>query len=209
MGSVSVAKDARSMSENTSILPGVKTLSSFVDIDKLSVHKDPKEIELIWRARFVDDKNSLCAVMSKGTYQRMEEVARNHPMFLLPLPRDGQGVEMHLLQWSFPSKYSSTIIFTTLADYKLRGEFAQPHTTLTHHLELAESKALVLAQGQVVTERGVEVNHAQWLVMALQKFYGVIEGKESERRKRMLEMFSRGEEGFKVEELIEEAERIA
>ena len=30
--------------------PGVKTLASFVDVEKLAAHSDPKEIELIWRA---------------------------------------------------------------------------------------------------------------------------------------------------------------
>jgi ATP synthase F1 complex assembly factor 1 len=187
--------------------PGVKTLASFVDPEKLSAHNNPREIELIWRARFVNDATSLCASVPANTYKRMSVLAKKHPMFLLPLPRDGQGVELHLLQWTFPTKESATVIFTTLADYKLRGEFAQPHTTLTHHLELAESHGVVLAQGQVVPERGVTVEQAQLLVVALQKFYGAIEGPQAVRRREMLEQFTRGDEGFSVEALIEEMEK--
>ncbi|CUS14511.1 unnamed protein product [Tuber aestivum] len=205
--------------------PGVKTLSSFVDVDKLATHSDPKEIEFIWRARFLDDKNSLCAVIPKDTYAKLEKSASQHPMvfpsllyytlirltrfsneFILPLPRDS-GVEMHFLQWTFPTPCTSTIIFTSLAEYKLKGEFAVPHTTLAHHLELADDKGIVLAQGSVTPGRGVSAGDARWLVMALQKFYGALESEESgARRKRLLEMFSKGDGGFKVRSLIEEVE---
>lgn len=187
--------------------PGVKTLASFVDPEKLSIHNDPAEIEMIWRARFINDPTSLCASVPAETYKRMSTLAKKHPMFLLPLPREGQGVELHLLQWTFPTAESATVIFTTLADYKLRGEFAQPHTTLTHHLELLDSHKVALAQGQVVSERGVTVKEAQLLVIALQKFYGGIEGPQQEKRRKMLEQFSRGDEAFSVDALIEEMEK--
>ncbi|PWW75205.1 ATP11-domain-containing protein [Tuber magnatum] len=187
--------------------PGVKTLSSFVDVDKLTAHSDPKEIEFIWRARFLDDKNSLCAVIPKDTYARLEKSACQYPMFVLPLPRDN-GAEMHFLQWTFPTPRTSTVIFTSLAEYKLRGEFAVPHTTLSHHLELAEDKGIVLAQGAVTPDRGVTADDARWLVMALQKFYGALESEESGmRRRNLLEMFSKGDGGFRVESLIEEVEK--
>ena len=101
----------------------------------------------------------------------------------------------------------STIIFTTLAEYRLRGEFAKPHTTISHHLELVEGKGLVLAQGAVTPGMGVSVDEAMRLVLALQKFYGAAD-KPSEKRRRLLEMFSKGETGFSVEELIEEVEKL-
>jgi len=56
-------------------------------------------------------------------------------------------------------------------------------------------------------ERGVGVDEARWLVMCMQKFY-VVEGQEASERREMLEMFTRGDGGFKVEKLIEEAEKI-
>ena len=98
------------------------------------------------------------------------------------------------------------MLFTHLAEFKLRGEFSQPHTTVTHHLDLAEPKGLVLLQGTVVDGRGMTVDEGKWLLMCLQKFYGG--GEEKTERKKLLEQFSQGDGDFKVEELLEEAEKI-
>lgn len=137
----------------------------------------------------------------------MAAMGKKYPMFLLPLAREGQGVEMHLLQWTFPHADAATVLFTSLAEYKLRGEFASPHTTLTHHTELAGEKGVVLVQGAVVGE-GVTVSEAGILVLGLQRFYGALEDAGAERRRGLVEMFGRGDEGFNVQELIEEAEKI-
>lgn len=84
-----------------------------------------------------------------------------------------------------------------------------PHITLTHHLDLAEDKKLILAQGSVNKDSGVSADEARWLVIALQKFYGAKEDSEVGRRRRgMLEMFTGGDQRFKVEELINEVEMI-
>jgi ATP synthase F1 complex assembly factor 1 len=67
--------------------------------------------------------------------------------------------------------------------------------------------------------RGVQPDHARWLVMCLQKFYGGWEGPEAEQpagqrgeraaaRKQLLEWFSQGDSQFSVEKLLEEAERM-
>lgn len=64
--------------------PGIKTLSSYIDVDKLRVLPGAKEIEFIWRARFVGDQHSLCAVIPHEKYTKMEEDAKKHPM-VLPL----------------------------------------------------------------------------------------------------------------------------
>jgi ATP synthase F1 complex assembly factor 1 len=88
-------------------------------------------------------------------------------------------------------------------------------------LDLAESKGLVLLQGSVMEGRGVTVEEGKWLVMCLQKFYGAgLEGgggREQEqeqevgkraRRRKLLEQFNRGDGGFRVDELLQEAEKI-
>jgi len=104
------------------------------------------------------------------------------------------------------------VLFTHLAEYKLRGEYASPHTTVTHHLDLREEKGLVLMEGSVVGGRGVSVEEGRWLVMCLQKFYAEVEGEVGGRergvRRRLLEQFSQGDGGFRIEELLEEAEKI-
>lgn len=89
----------------------------------------------------------------------------------------------------------------------MQGEFATPHTTISFHSELADSHDLVMGQGTVMSGRGVSVDDARWLVMCMQKFY-VVEAGEADGRRQMLEMFTRGDGGFKVEKLLEEAEKI-
>ncbi len=191
---------------------GVKTLGSFIDVEK-TAELPRKEVESIWRLRHVNDPNSLCAVMQTHTFRRIANTAQKHPQFILPIPREGQGAEIHFLQWTWPSPTTVTVLFTHLAEFKVRGEFAQPHTTVTYHLDLADGNDLVLMEGRVMENRGVSVEEGKWLLMCLQKFYGFEPLSEAakenaDRRKKLMEQFSGGDESFKVEELLEEAEKI-
>ncbi|EMC91271.1 hypothetical protein BAUCODRAFT_80461 [Baudoinia panamericana UAMH 10762] len=190
----------------------VKSLSSFIDVEK-TAELPPKEIESIWRLRHVRDAQSLCAVMPTDTYKRIATTARRHPQFILPIPREKEGAEIHFLQWTFPSPTTATVLFTHLAEFKLRGEYAQPHTTVTHHLDLADQKGLVLLEGRVQENRGLTVDEGKWLLMCLQKFYGFeahsdTAKQNAEKRKKLMEQFSGGDTGFRVEELLEEAEKV-
>ncbi|KAK3329402.1 ATP11 protein-domain-containing protein [Apodospora peruviana] len=194
---------------------GIKALSAILDLPKAR-KLPPRELIAIWRLLHSTNPQSLCAAIPPGTYNVMAAAAASFPQFVLPVPHPDQGAELHFLQWTFdaPSK-TSTVLFTQLAEYKARGEFAQPHTTLTHHLDLTEDKGLVLMQGQVMENRGVKVEDAQWLVMCLQRFYGGWDGvggeigkERAEERRRLLEWFGRGDERFTVEKLMEEAERM-
>lgn len=63
--------------------PGIKTLASYVDVEKLNALPTAKEIEYIWRARFIADPQSLCAVIPQDKYAKMEADAKKHPMVLL------------------------------------------------------------------------------------------------------------------------------
>lgn len=145
------------------------------------------------------------------------------------------GADIHFLQWAFhppasaamadgqrlsspkttkaaeertANNHTSTIIFTHLAAYKLHGSFAEPHTTVTHYLDLADEKGLVLMHGQVMPDRGVSTAEASWLVSCVQRFYD-FGGQANGRKGELLRMFTRGDiDGFKIEELMEEAERI-
>lgn len=133
--------------------------------------------------------------------------------------------DVHFLQWGFhppaevpaagsrtENTHTSTVIFTHLAAFKLHGEHAQPHTTITHHLDLADSHGLVLLNGSVVSGRGVSVEEGRWLLMCLQKFYdfeGHGGGVGREKRQELLRKFSSGDSGFSLEELLDEAERVS
>jgi ATP synthase mitochondrial F1 complex assembly factor 1 len=220
--------------------PGIKPLSSYLDLPKIA-SLPAKEVEMIWRLRHASDPLSLCAVIPIQTYLRIYRTARHHPQFVLPLPRptadDGSGdvktdtegfggkvgrsaADIHFLQWGFhpPNEasglntHTSTVLFTQLAAFKVHGTYAQPHTTITHHLDLADSHGLVLLNGSVVKGRGVSVEEGRWLLMCLQKFYdgeGHGGGVGREKRQGLLRQFSSGDEGFNLEELVDEAERIS
>lgn len=185
---------------------GIKTLSSYIDIEKTR-ELPQKEIEKIWRLRHAHNPQSLCAVIPQPTYNRIVATAKSHPQFILPIPRESKGAEMHFLEWTFPTPTTVTVIFTHLAEYRLRGEYSQPHTIVSHHTDLADSKGLVLLQGSVTEGRGVSVEEGKWLLMCLQKFYTA--GCGNDGRKKLLEQFTRGDFAFEINELLEEAEKMA
>jgi ATP synthase F1 complex assembly factor 1 len=197
----------------------IKTLGDIIDMQKIADLPNDKLTE-VWRLLHTTSPQMLCAAIPTATYRAMEAQARAVPQFVLPVPHPDQGAEVHFMQWTFDAESrTSTVLFTQLAEYKARGEFSQPHTTVTHHMDLADERGLVLMQGQVMEGRGVQPDHARWLVMCLQKFYGGWEGPEAEQpagqrgeraaaRKQLLEWFSQGDSQFSVEKLLEEAERM-
>lgn len=115
---------------------------------------------------------------------------------------------MHVLQWSFPDPLTSTCIFTSLGEYKQRGEYARPHTLLTHHLDLIDTNNVVFMHGDVEKNTGVDVADAKWLVMALQKFYGAAPKASNENRTLLLSQFSKGNKDFDIQALIDEARKL-
>ncbi|KAI2468100.1 ATP11-domain-containing protein [Annulohypoxylon bovei var. microspora] len=192
----------------------IKPLSSILDLPKARQLPE-KELSAIWRLRHAASPLSLCAVVPAPTYAALERTARRHPTFVLPVPRGGDSnndasAEIHFLQWVFDAESrTATVLFTQLAEYKARGEWAQPHTSVTHYWDegLAERPGVVLMAGSVVEGRGASVVDARWLVMLLQRFYGG-EGRD-EGKRRLLEEFARGDGRFSVERLLEESERLA
>ncbi|KAK0633079.1 putative F1F0 ATP synthase assembly protein Atp11 [Immersiella caudata] len=207
------AAKAREVSSGT----GIKPLSSILNLEKVA-SLPPTELTAIWRLRHASNPSSLCAVIPAATYTAMDTTAREFPQFLLPVPHPEQGAELHFLQWTWDAATrSSTVLFTQLAEYKARGEFAAPHTTVTHYMDLAGEKGVVLMQGTVAEDRGVKADDAQWLLMCLQRFYGGWDGaagedgmgrERNEERRRLLEWFKKGDERFSVDKLLEEAERM-
>ncbi|RMJ25832.1 hypothetical protein PHISP_03305 [Aspergillus sp. HF37] len=214
----------------------IKPLSSYLDVDKVR-DLPPQEIEALWRLRHVKNPLSVCACIPLDTYQRIAAAARQNPQFILPLPRqtteqegaassgeggDGNaatssGADIHFLQWAFHppaspatpgNTHTSTVIFTHLAAFKTQGSYAQPHTTLTHHLDLAQDKGIVLMQGLVMPDSGVSAPEASWLASCVQRFYD-FGGQAQGRKGELVRMFTKGDaEGFKVEALLDEAEKL-
>ncbi|QPG97374.1 hypothetical protein C2857_006222 [Epichloe festucae Fl1] len=196
----------------------MQSLDDIVDVGKIRELPE-KELTAVWRLRHANSPQKLCAVIPAAFYKVMEEMARKSPRFVLPVPHESQGAEIHFLQWTFDAaSRTSTVLFTQLAEFKTRGEFAQPHTTITHHLDLANDNGLVLMQGQTMDDRGVSPEHARWLVLCLQRFYGAWDGTEAElagmreeraeERRKLVEWFGSGDPRFSVEKLLEKAERM-
>lgn len=209
---------AASVPPSASGKAAIQSLDEIVDLEKIRELPE-KELTAVWRLRHANSPQKLCAVIPGGSYKAMEEMARKAPQFVLPVPHESQAAEIHFLQWTFDAaSNTSTVLFTQLAEFKTRGEFAQPHTTVTHHLDLVDDKGFVLMHGQTMEDRGVQPEHAKWLVMCLQRFYGAWEGTEAElegarkeradERKKLVEWFGNGDSRFSVEKLLEEAERI-
>ncbi|KAI0817514.1 ATP11 protein-domain-containing protein [Xylaria sp. FL0064] len=194
----------------------IKPLSEILDLPKAR-ELPLKELSTIWRLRHASSENSLCAVIPTRTYEALERTARAHPTFVLPVPRAGQGAEIHFLQWVFDAaSRTSTVLFTQLAEFKARGEWAQPHTSVTHYadygdgngLSHAKNQGVVLMTGNVVQGRGASVDDAQLLVMLLQRFYGEEGAGGDPGKRKLLEEFTRGDGGFSVERLLEESEKL-
>ncbi|KAN0061145.1 hypothetical protein ACQY0O_006880 [Thecaphora frezii] len=157
-------------------------------------------------------------------------------------PQKQQGYEMQYLEWSFlPKPASSTgadaadkvpdptaVLFTPLAEYKLRQEFAQPVLILTHYTDIADSKGIVLMRGEItgaaddeqplpplLAEEAEERKpsarisqaDAQLLSMMMQRFYLARKMTEEggERRIELLKTFHAKPEEFKVDELVKAA----
>lgn len=221
-----------------SAVPGIKPLSSYLDLDKIRC-LPVKEIEVLWRLRHAKNSNSLCAVVPLDIYKRIYQSARQNPQFILPLPReidapadvapaektpDGKtaGAEIHFLQWAFhppaesaptgtttENTHTSTVLFTHLAQFKVHGSYAQPHTVVTHHLDLADSHGIVLLIGNIVPDRGVSIDDGRWLLMNVQRFYD-FDGEGKGRKGELVRMFTKGDtNGFTVQELMDEAERLS
>jgi ATP synthase mitochondrial F1 complex assembly factor 1 len=197
--------------------PAVKSLGEILSLDRARELPE-KDLTDAWRLMHSSSPQSLCAAVPAATYRAMADLARRTPQFILPVPHPDQGAEIHFLQWHFdaPSK-TSTVLFTQLAEYKARGEYSQPHTTITHYLDLMEDRGLVLMHGQVMDGRGVQPDAARWLVMCLQRFYGgweangEMDAPSQERaaaRRQLMEWFAQGDPQFTVEKLLDEAERM-
>jgi ATP synthase F1 complex assembly factor 1 len=181
-----------------------KTMSSYVDVDKMR-ELPRKEIEFLWKARFISKDRNLHAVVQDVQFANIYANAFKNPSFILPLPKNNEGYEMHFVQWSFVGPHTTHCMLTTVAEYKLHKEYAKPHTTLMFHQELRD-QGVVLMNGQVETESALSMDEALLLVMNVQRFYGDIGNPENSRRKyELLKAFTVGDDLFDMDELIKEA----
>lgn len=196
-----------------------KTLSSYVDIDKLK-SLNSQQVEFIWRARWSTKDDSLVAVVPAKIFINMHKIAKTNPCFVLPLPRkiegettkngDKESMELHYVQWNFPDKYTSHCILTSLAEYKLHNQFARPHTVIEFHSELSNQLNMVLMNGHVEKDCNVTLADSQLLLLNIQRFYGAMgtDSKIAKERLNLLKHFNQGSKDFNIDKLIELAQSM-
>lgn len=181
-----------------------KTLNSYIDVEKVQ-GLPVKELEYVWRARFQKKERTLQAVIQSSQFATIFANAFKNPSFVLPLPRDGDGYDIHFVQWTFVGPNTTHCMLTTLAEYQLHKEYAKPHTTLAFHQELIDLKEVVLMNGQVEKDVALSMDEAQLLVLNVQRFYGGLDSESTKRKVALLRAFSAGDSSFSIDRLIEEA----
>ncbi|GAA5905843.1 Atp11p [Sporobolomyces salmoneus] len=200
----------------------VKPLHDIMDLSKVS-ELTSSALAQLWTT-YHQAKGFLSAAIPTETYLKMVSNARKYPLFVVPLQRDvigetpdgtqtDQAVEMHILNWALlpppetatePVPSPSSVLFTPLAEYKSRQEYAQPYLILTHYTDLSNSHDLVLMRGEITPNVSLDDTEAQILAIRMQLFYhdkGT--GGEVEReRNEMLRVFHQEPEKFEWERLI-------
>lgn len=88
-----------------------KQLGDIMKLDLIE-NKTADEIKGIW-LEYHKEKDVLVATIPSETYKMLEQRGKNHPIFILPLPRS-QGYEFFLLQFA-----SNTVHFTPLICYQV------------------------------------------------------------------------------------------
>lgn len=183
-----------------------KDLASYIDVEKFQAHSK-KEIEMLWKARFVHSNNEFCGAMNADAFSRLYVNARKFPKFVLPLPRDEGTAELHYIQWSFMPGNTLHCLITGLAEYKLHTEYAHPHTTVLVHSDLVADKGVALVN--TVMTKAVPMDAAVLLLLNLQRFYTAdptnLNGAE---KLKLLYYFNHGSPEFQIERLINAVETI-
>lgn len=188
----------------------IKPLKDIIDLSKLEADTEmtSDKIKEMWTA-YHTMKGKLSAVIPTEVYERLIASARQYSQFVLPLPRtivggddpEGdvqaenlapgekkQGYEMQFMEWGFMPPVvanvptPTTVLFTPLAEYKLRQEFAQPLLVLTHYTDLAKSKGVVLMRGELTSSEEIEANPSGIAAAEAAKSRGATE-EEQERLK--------------------------
>ncbi|XP_064549907.1 ATP synthase mitochondrial F1 complex assembly factor 1 [Drosophila montana] len=162
---------------------------------ELIADKNAEEISQIW-IEYHKTKDVLAATLTTAQYETLTGRAKEHPIFLLPLPRS-EGFEFILLQFA-----ANTVHFTPLLAYQVHHENAPECLTLVHYTEM-QDKGIILMRGEYDT-KVLTAQEAQCLANELQMFYYMTD----ENKLKLLETFTKRPDDFKHMDLIKEVENI-
>ncbi|CAO3684823.1 unnamed protein product [Umbelopsis ramanniana] len=147
------------------------TLDKIVKLELLE-KENTETIHKIW-TEYHADKDCITASIPASVYGTLYQTSLKYPVFILPVPRE-EGVEFFLLQFNYHQ-----VMFTSLLEFKTKGEEARPYLTITHFPELISSKDIVLMRGEITDTKLLSPVNAQYLAFALQQFY--VTGGESKK----------------------------
>ncbi|XP_062868793.1 ATP synthase mitochondrial F1 complex assembly factor 1 [Trichomycterus rosablanca] len=139
-----------------------KTLDSILNLDMVK-DKSGSEIGELWMHYF-STKDTVSAVITGSTFEKMIQRAQSSPMFLYALPRQ-EGYEFFLGQWSCQELH-----FTSLINIQTSGENAPSQLILYHYSDLQKDKNIVLMTAEL-DSKFITVHEAQCLANQVQLFY--------------------------------------
>ena len=119
-----------------------------------------------------------------------------------------------------PNPPCTTVLFTSLQEYKLRQDYATPHLILTHYTDFAQSHGLVLFRGELTPTSTplssspsggrstlLSSDDAQRLALLLQQFYlpprENDDDKRGAARAKLLQRFHEEPEAFRWEDVVD------
>ncbi|KAJ3096321.1 hypothetical protein HDU97_006022 [Phlyctochytrium planicorne] len=143
--------------------PELQGLNKIMKVDMLA-NESPENITEIWNHYHSKRDGFISGVMTGDFYKKFSERAKTFPFFVLPIPRDS-GYEFFFMQVAKGNLY-----FTPLLEYKTKQEHARPHLVLNHFDEFADSKGIVLMNGEIFS-KVLKPDDAKILVYLTQMFY--------------------------------------
>lgn len=181
--------------ERASLKPTTFNLDTFMRSDMLRLHH-ADEISMLWHARFVNEENVISGSMDAKAFTTLYVNARKNPLFVVPVAHEN-GIELQYIQWQFVSSETIYCLITSLADYKLHGEFSQPHTTFMLHSNFLMDKQLVLTNAKM--EKAVmSIPNLNLLILNIQRFYTAANGSEKHK---LITEFNSGNPAFTIDRL--------
>jgi len=169
------------------------------DVMKMELIEDKstEELSSLWKAHFVA-KECLCAVIPTDTFRQMKALYDIHKTFLLTLPRK-DGYEFFVVQFTGNEAH-----FTSLINFHAFKENAPECLTLVHYTDVAESKNIVLMQGEF-DGNSLSLQEAQCLANQVEMYYC----NPSESKRKILETFTFKPQEFKHQDLVDQLENIS
>ncbi|GMM35721.1 hypothetical protein DASC09_030460 [Saccharomycopsis crataegensis] len=198
-------------------------------IEYLWITKASSEIPASKSTLRESDTNSrISSIIPSSQFKSLELLVAKNKQFILPVQNPAtQQLDIHYLQWQVPPSQSSDylqLLVIKLADYQRLGAAAPPHTVIYFYKDLSEpyagnnpeddekplqneslAKGLVLMKGEILEKSAITVEQLQFLILNLQKFYGVLDGDSGLRneRLRLLMAFNKGDPSFDFNKLVE------